>query len=101
MVPSNTRSPKAEALFRERYHGSSNVMTPRIFARRMIATGHLAVELSNGDFMDGQIWAVTVLFAHNVHDLNAHDLNKAFSTRDEAEDYIETLRVWRPAESFA
>lgn len=98
---SSTRNPQAEAIFRKRYNGHPNVMTPRIHARRMVATGRLAVELSEGDGMvpGAEMWAVTVLVAADPHADVGHHLSQCFSTRREAEDYIETLRDWRAAEN--
>ena len=97
MTGANARNPQAEAIFRKRYNGHPNVMTPRIYSRRMIAAGRLAVELSNGDgFKDGeQMWAVTALIAANPHDDRGHDLSTCFPTRAEAEAHIEGLRDWR------
>jgi hypothetical protein len=97
----NTRNPRAESLFRDRYGYSRNLMSPRIHARRMIAAGRLAVELASGDgiFRGTEIWGVTVLLARNVHE--RHDLSQSFGSRAEAEAYIETLRDWRePGETI-
>lgn len=107
MTINNSRNPQAEAIFRGRYNGKANVMTPRIWSRRMIATGNLAVELSEGDgiFRGSVMWAVTVLVAADPHSGIGHDLSQCFSgedstkTRAEAEAYIESLRAWRPAEA--
>ena len=96
-------NPQAANLFRTRYGNSPNVMTPSIWALRMIAKGHLAVELSSGAGIgrehqhdNASLWGVTVLIAADVH--QRHDLSRSFSTRHEAETYIETLRAWRPTE---
>ena len=95
----NTRNPKAESLFRDRYGNSPNIMSPNIHARRMIAAGRLAVELSSGAglFPGTEIWGVTVLVAADVNDSAAYDLSQSFGSRAEAESYIESLRDWRPA----
>ncbi len=92
----NTRNPKAESLFRDRYGNSPNMMSPNIHARRMIAAGRLAVELSSGAgiFPGTEIWGVTVLIAADIHERN--ELSQSFGSRAEAESYIETLRTWRP-----
>lgn len=91
----NTRNPKAESLFRYRYGNSPNIMSPNIHARRMIAAGRLAVELSSGAglFPGSEVWGVTVLIAKGVEE--AHNLSQSFGSREEAEAYIETLRTWR------
>ena len=92
----NTRNPKAESLFRDRYGNSPNIMSPNIHARRMIAVGRLAVELSSGAGISPgtEIWGVTVLIAADIHERN--DLSQSFGSRAEAESYIEGLREWRP-----
>ena len=94
----NTRNPQADSLFRQRYGHSPNIMSPNIHARRMIAAGRLAVELSSGAgiFPGTEIWGVTVLVAADVNDRAAYDLSQSFGSREEAESYIETLRTWRP-----
>lgn len=100
MNMTNARNPIAEDIFRRRYNGKGNVMTPRIYARRMIATGFLAVELSNGDgiFPNTEMWAVTVLLAADPK-ADMHELSQCFGSRAEAEAYIETLRDWRPEQA--
>ena len=97
----NTCHPQADSIFRARFNGKPNVMTPRIYARRMIAAGALAVELSNGDGFKypEQMWGVTVLNAANPRDDTARALSQAFTSRGDAECYIESLRAWRAAES--
>lgn len=97
-MTNNARNPQAEALFRKRYNGHNNVMTPHIYARRMIGGGTLAVELSNGEGLKAgeEMWAVTVLLAADVHDPIGHELSECFASRDDAEAHIETLRAWRP-----
>ena len=94
----NARNPKAESLFRDRYGNSPNIMSPNIHARRMIAAGRLAVELSSGAGISPgtEIWGVTVLIAADIHERN--ELSQSFGSRAEAESYIETLRTWRPAD---
>lgn len=94
---------QATALFRKRYGASPNVMTPRLWDRRMVAAGRLAVELSEGDgFKPGdQLWGVTVLIAKDVRDPRGHDLSQAFTNRRDAEAYIESLRAWRDTEQVA
>ena len=78
----------AANIFRARYRNSPNVLTPVLVKHRMVATGKLAVELSRS--AEGDLWGVTVL---RTADPSAHcELGKAFSTREEAETYIETLR---------
>ncbi len=97
----NTRNPKAESLFRDRYGNSPNIMSPNIHARRMIAAGRLAVELSSGAgiFPGTEIWGVTVLIAADIHERN--ELSQSFGSRAEAESYIEGLREWRsPGETI-
>ncbi len=97
----NTRNPKAESLFRDRYGNSPNMMSPNIHARRMIAAGRLAVELSSGAgiFPGTEIWGVTVLIAADIHERN--ELSQSFGSRAEAESYIEGLREWRsPGETI-
>lgn len=102
MTGNSPHNPQAMAIFRERYGSAPNVMSPRIHARRMIAAGRLAVELSSGDgiFPGTEIWGVTVLSAADIRaDL---DLSQSFGSRAEAEAYIESLRSWRaPAETIA
>lgn len=96
MKATNTRNPQADSIFRNRYGNSPNLMTPNIHARRMIAAGRLAVELARGDgiYPGTEIWGVTVLVASDIR--ANHDLSQSFSTREEAESYIESLRTWRP-----
>ena len=97
----NTRNQKAESLFRDRYGNSPNIMSPNIHARRMIAAGRLAVELSSGAgiFPGTEIWGVTVLIAADIHERN--ELSQSFGSRAEAESYIESLREWRsPGETI-
>lgn len=97
----NTRNPKAESLFRDRYGNSPNIMSPNIHARRMVAAGRLAVELSSGAGISPgtEIWGVTVLIAADIHERN--ELSQSFGSRAEAEAYIEGLREWRsPGETI-
>lgn len=97
----NIRNPQAESLFRKRFGSSPNIMSPRIHARRMIASGALAVELASGNglFPGTEIWGVTVLLTENVTDDRGRDLSNSFGSRAEAEAYIETLRDWRDTEA--
>ncbi len=97
----NTRNPRAESIFSDRYGNSPNIMSPNIHARRMIAAGRLAVELSSGAgiFPGTEIWGVTVLDSADIQ--QDHDLSQSFGSREEAESYIESLRNWRrPAETI-
>jgi hypothetical protein len=81
-------NPQAANIFRARYRNAPNVLTPVLVKHRMVATGKLAVELSRS--AEGDLWGVTVL---RTSEPDAHcELNKAFSTQEEAEAYIETLR---------
>lgn len=103
MTGNNPRNPQADRLFRDRYGNSPNLMTPNIHARRMIAAGRLAVELSSGAgiFPGTEIWGVTVLVAADVNDAAGRDLSQSFGSRAEAEAYIEGLREWRsPGETI-
>jgi hypothetical protein len=81
-------NPRALSLFRERYKGAPNPMTPTAADYRMVACGRLAVELSHD--VECHLWGVTVL---RTADPSAHcELSKALPTRGDAEAYIETLR---------
>lgn len=90
----NARNPQAENLFRARYKGHPNLMTPSIWSRRMIAKGKLAVELSSGKGIQPgtELWGVTVLYAYDIH--RRLGLSHAFGTRHDAEAYIQALRHW-------
>ncbi len=99
MTGENPRNPRADMLFASRYKGKPNVMTPRIWSRRLLATGQLAVELSSGDGIGHErsggdtLWGVTVLIVRDIW--ARHSLSSSFPTRAEAEAYIERLRGWR------
>jgi len=78
----------AANLFRARYRNVPNVLTPVLVRHRMVASGKLAVELSRS--AEGDLWGVTVL---RTADPSAYcEYNRAFSTREEADAHIETLR---------
>lgn len=86
-------NPQAVALFRQVYRNHVNPMTPRIWSRRMIAAGRLAVELSSGEWIGEPIWGVTVLVVGDLD--NESELSECFDDRAAAESYIEKLRDWR------
>lgn len=91
-----THNLQAASIFRARYKGARNVMTPRVSDYRIIAKGALAVELSSGDNMNigaPDIWGVTVLVVAEPD--QRHELNRLCFSRGEAESYIKSLRPWR------
>ncbi len=94
-----TYNPTATAIFRDKFNNQPNIMTPQIHEYRMIATGHLAIELSSGDgvFPGTKIWGVTVLNARQPSDDDTRfELSQSFESCEDANKYIETLRKWRP-----
>ena len=76
---------KAREEFRKVLKGS-NFMTPNLIDFYFINGG--AVELSSGKFLDTNIVGVTVVKDNKID----NELSKTFSSQEEAEEYIETLK---------
>lgn len=78
---------QARAIFRDAYHGATNLMTPDVI--RFGWTGDFAFEISKGDFMHQPLFAVTVIHATEG---KQPDLSRSFgSDLDAAVAYATNL----------
>lgn len=73
----------ARALIMQAYNGAANLMTPDVRSYGW-KNGH-AYELSHGEFMDHDLFGVTVVREDGE---KMHDLCTSFSTQGAALDYI-------------
>lgn len=69
--------------------GGQNFVTPAFISYEEIKDG--VAELSAGVFADTELFGVTTV----VNGERNIDLDKCFESREEAEEYIKTLKQWK------
>lgn len=88
---------KAHEIFEKRYKGNVNLVTP-LHIRYGMIDPVLAYELSEGrSVIHGNLYGVTVLELLSEDEIvPRHGLSKCFSSRKEAEEYIQYLTDTAP-----
>ena len=80
-----------EEMFKKKFNGERNLMTPDIIEYGRIKESLLIYEISEGDFLGKDIYGLTILEMKGNELERRYDLSQSFDNMNELEYYIKML----------